>query len=116
VIAMSANETLDYKFISAATADLRKRASRLKSNLALPQPENNEPSQKREAEIDDEQMKSLLLLLRRRIASFVTNPLFETSGPLDIELSGKASLDLKKIVELCERIRKIADQLKKDDR
>ncbi|CAN5827827.1 hypothetical protein BH18ACI4_BH18ACI4_12880 [soil metagenome] len=115
VLAMSASEALDYKFISVATADLRKRASRLKSNLALPQPENDEPSQKKEAEINDGQMKSLLLLLRRHISSFVTNPLFETSGPLDIELSGKASRDLKKIVELCERIRKSADQLKKAD-
>lgn len=115
VLAMSANEALDYKFISVATAEIKKRASRLKNNLALPQPENNAASQKKEGEIDDGQMKGLLLLLRRHILSFVTNPLFESSGALDIELSSNASRDLKKIVELSERIRKSADQAKKAD-
>ena len=106
---------MPYKFISVATPDIKKRASRLKSNLALPQPENNEPGQKKEGEIDDGQIKNLLLLLRRHILNFVTNPLFETSGPLDVDLSSKASRDLKKIVDLSERIRKSADHLKNVD-
>jgi hypothetical protein len=59
VLAMSANEALDYKFISVATAEIKKRASRLKNNLALPQPENNAPSRKKEDGIYDGANKEL---------------------------------------------------------
>src|SRR5687767_6144263 len=75
VIAMSANEALDYKFISMATADIKKRASRLKNNLALPQPKNNEPNQKKKGELNEGQLKNMLLVLRGHILSFATNPL-----------------------------------------
>ena len=115
VLAMSANEALDYKFISVATADIKKRASRLKNNLALPQPKNNEPNQKKKSEISDGRIQNMLLVLRGHILSFATNPLFETLGPLDIELASKAGHDLGKIVELSETIRKLAERLRKAD-
>jgi hypothetical protein len=116
VIAMSSNRALDYGLISEAAAEVKKRANRLKSNLALPQPKDDEKSQKKQDELDqpdDEQMKTLLLAFRNHIASFVTNPLFEFSNALDVELSIKASHDLKRIIELSDSIKKSADKLKK---
>ena len=113
VIAMSANQTLDYRFVSDATSEIRKRSSRLKSNLSLPPPEDDEKSRKKQNDQSGEPLETALLVLSNHIKSFVTNPLFESSGVIDVNLSNKASLDLKKIIELSDSIRKRADKLNK---
>ena len=119
VIAMSSNAALDYEFISEAASEVKKRASRLKNNLALPQPKDDKKDDEKDkkqdeyGEFSDEHMKALLLALRNHISSFVTNPLFESSGALDVELSIKASRDLKNIIELSDSVKKGADNLKK---
>ena len=111
--AIAADSALDYKFVADATAEIKKRASRLKGNLALPQVEENEKDQKKQGEITDEQIKPSLLMLNNHIASFVTNPLFEASGVLDVEFSTKASRDLKRIIEISDAIRKSVEKLNK---
>ena len=113
VRAASATNALDYKFISDAAAEIKKRAGRLKSNLALPDPEEDEKSRKNEGELDKEQVKAALSTLCNRIESFVKNPFFETPRVVDSELLTKASSDLKSMVELSGRITKSADRLNK---
>ena len=112
VRAASAANGLDYKFISDAAAEIKKRAGRLKSNLALPDSQENEKSQKNEGELDKEQVKAALSTLCNRIESFVKNPLFETPRVVDVELLTRASSDLRSMVELGGRISKSADRLK----
>jgi hypothetical protein len=114
VMAMSANTALDYRFISESTAEIMKRASRLKSNLVLPAPKDAEHDKIIEAEASEDQMKPKLKKLCLHIVSFVTNPMFETSGILDIEQSRKASLDLESIIKFSESIAKSADRLAKN--
>jgi hypothetical protein len=78
----------------------------------LPSAENDGKSQKpQEEDVSDERIQMALLLLTKHIRSFVTNPLFESSGAIDIKLSTIASRDLKKIIELSDQIRKRADKL-----
>jgi hypothetical protein len=113
VLAMAASKPLDNKFILDATAEVKKCASRLRSNLALPEPEHDEKGHKKTGDLDDDRMEESLLALRNHIMSFVTNPLFETSGVLDIELSKKASRDLDKIIEISHAINKSAHALRK---
>lgn len=113
VRALASNKPLDYKFVSDATSEIKKCSNRLKSNLALPSSESNEESQKRQDDASDEQIQTVLLLLTTRIRSFITNPLFASSGAIDIKLSTIASQDLKKIIELSDIIRKRADKLNK---
>src|SRR3990172_891677 len=73
VRAASPNTAPDYKFISEATGEVRKRANRLKSNLALPDPDREEKGKKEQAELKDEQMKEAVVTLCHQIESFVTN-------------------------------------------
>jgi hypothetical protein len=53
------------------------------------------------------------MTLRKHIYDFVTNPLFESQGVLDLEQGRKASRDLDRIIELSESITKSGDKLKK---
>ena len=113
VRAASAGNALDYKFISEVTGEIKKRASRLEGNLALPEPEGNEKSQKNEGTLNEEQIRVALLTLCNRIESFVTSPLFETPGVIDVEHSAKASRDLESMLQLSGSIRRSAEKLNK---
>jgi hypothetical protein len=113
VRAASANNALDYKFISEATEEIKKRSRRLKNNLALPDSEEDEKSQKGLSEFDHAQIKAALHTLCDRIESFVKSSIFETPGVIDAEVSVKANDDLRSIVELSSNIRKGAQRLGK---
>jgi len=113
VRATSANNALDYKFISAATEEIKKRSSRLKNNLALPDSEENENSQKSASEFDHAQIRDALHTLCNRIESFVKSSIFETPGVIDAEVSVKANHDLRSMIELSSNIRKGAQRLNK---
>lgn len=115
VRALASNKPLDYEFVSDASAEIKKCSSRLKTHLALPSSENNDKSQKQPESANDERIQTELLLLTNHIRSFVTNPMFESSGAIDIKLSTLASHDLKKIIELSDHIRKHADKLNKSE-
>lgn len=58
VRAVSSAKAIDHHFVSDATGEIRKRASRLQSTLALNQPsEEPKPIEKPEEEVDDSQIK-----------------------------------------------------------
>ena len=104
---------LDYKFVSEVTGEIKKRASRLEENLALPKPEEDEKRVVNQEELNEDQMRLALLMLCKRIESFVKNPLFETPGVIDVRHSTKASSDLESILRLSATLRKNAERLKK---
>ena len=104
---------LDYKFVSEVTGEIKKRASRLEENLALPKPEEDEKRVVNQEELNEDQMRLALLMLCKRIESFVKNPLFETPGVIDVRHSTKASSDLESILKLSATLRKNAERLKK---
>ena len=104
---------LDYKFVSEVTGEIKKRASRLEANLALPKPEEEEKRLVNQGELDEDQIRVALLMLCDRIESFVKNPLFETPGVIDVQHSTKAGSDLESILKLSGTVRKSAERLKK---
>ena len=111
VRAVKTESALDYKRISEVTAEVKKRAGRLKGNLALPNPKDDEKEKKGQSELSSEQMKDALMLLCHHIGSFVTNPFFEASVVIDLEQSTRASRDLKSVIELSGSIRKSLEKL-----
>lgn len=60
-----------------------------------------------------EPIEESLMSLRKHIYDFVTNPLFESRGVLDLEQGRKAGRDLDWIIELSGSITKSGDKLKK---
>lgn len=113
------NGVFDYKNISEASAEIRKRALRLNSNLPLPELEKDE--QKEQAfesakELDRAQMKKVLQALDELVMRFVTNPVFQQPEIVDVPQSSMAQRDLKAIIKLSEKIKKQADKLMKASR
>jgi len=64
-------------------------------------------------QFNDAQVKEALITLCRQIESFVKNPIIATPGTVDLQQLARARHDLASIVDLGERIKKIAERLKK---
>lgn len=111
--AIFGRHTVDYKNILETTAEIRKRAARLKINLMLPAPEGAERARPRPASSAEKALEESLRMLDSSVMSFVHNPLFQKTEVLDAKLSTNASRDLKSIIEMCGVIRKSVEQLHK---
>jgi hypothetical protein len=106
-------DTLDLDLVARSAGEIRKRSSRLKENLALPQPEA--PPAKRSlfaVEAKSERLRLSLSDLSNLIEEFVSNPMFEQSKLVDARLSGKARQDIEAVIELSRQIRRSSQKLK----
>ena len=110
---LSAGRILDYDFVSDAAGEIKKRASRLQTTLALPKPEGDQQDQEKRQEYSETQMTDALTLLCRQIESFVKNPIIATPGTVDAQQLVRARRDLEGVVEVSGNVRKSADKLKK---
>ena len=105
---------LDYKTISLKSAEVKKRATRLRANLVgLPKPEKEEKRQKEAVPVDDAEMKARLSSFGELMSAFLNNPVFSDMGTLDTHLALKARRDLDGLIEMCEVVKKGADRLSK---
>jgi hypothetical protein len=109
--ALTSKNDLDYHFVSEATAEIKKRASRVQSSLALrPSPEETLELEKSPAP-KDLPLKDELIKLCHQIRSFVTNPSIENPNTINAEQMAKARKDLETVIQISERIKKDADKL-----
>jgi hypothetical protein len=110
--AVSRRAALDLEFVAKSASEIRKRAGRLKDNLALPEHESVfvVPEARGSAEA---QLKSSLVMLKELIREFVMNPLFEQANLVDLQLAAKARRDLDDIIEVCGRVKKNSTELSK---
>jgi hypothetical protein len=107
---------LDYARIKKESAEVRKRAARLKSFLSLPEIEEPQ-KQESAAEVQTpEALRSAVRRLDALVNSFVWNPVFQKPDVVDLEQSSKASRDLAGILGLSEQIRRSAEELAKGTR
>lgn len=116
VRAISSDQTLDYHFVSEAGAEIKKRAHRLQSTLALQEIEGDAKDSHQWDSLKNLPLKDSLVMLCKQIRSFVTNPVIETPGTVNAEELEKARLDLAGIIKLSEHIKKDADRLSKTTR
>ncbi|HET9532217.1 MAG TPA: hypothetical protein VFQ92_17790 [Blastocatellia bacterium] len=110
VLAISDNRLPEYGLILDATGEIRKCANRLKKHLALPALDDKGES-KEKADLKEEEIRPSLQMLCLHIAKFVTNPVFETAGVIDVEQSAKASKDLEEIIEISEVVWRSTEKL-----
>jgi hypothetical protein len=103
--------TLDYKRILDETAEVKKRALRMQSYLALHGADAESRNQAGRAEYDDQQMKGALVRLCKRIDSFVANPKFNSPLVADVTGTANASRDLQEIIALSDSINGSAEKL-----
>ena len=109
--ALSSKKDLNYQFISEATAEIKKRASRVQSSLGLGLFEDDEPIKEK----SEPEMKDSLIKLCNEIRSFVTNPVIENPTTVDAVQLTRARRDLESLIQLSGLIKKDADKLSKKE-
>jgi len=109
--ALASKKELDYHFVSEATAEIKKRASRVQSTLLLHPSPDDAPIN----EHPDAEMKDSLIKLCKEIRSFVTNPIIENPNTVDAVELPRARHDLESLIQLSGLIKKDADKLIKKE-
>jgi hypothetical protein len=105
-------EEPDYGRVSEMISEINARATRLKSNLSLP--ERDGPKQERKGLIisSRKEFRSALLIMDRSIMSFVNNPIFQNPNVVEVDQATQASQDLGHVIALSATLRKISANLK----
>jgi len=112
--ALTSKNDLNYGFVSEATAEIKKRASRVQHSLALglSAEEAVELEKSTGDSSKDTPVKDELIKLCNQIRSFVTNPSIENPNTINVEQMTKARRDLESLIELSGRIKQDADKLR----
>lgn len=100
----------DAKEIERAVAEIRRRAARLRENMALPEPD--EAVRREVAPAKAERVDHLLIILDNLVMAFVNSPVFEQGKVVNVRQSMKARADLEEIIAVSDRIRKGSERLK----
>jgi hypothetical protein len=110
---LAATKPLDYQFVSETTAEIRKRAHSIQSNLVLTLPEEELKHEEIAATTNESEMKDGLVKLCKQIRSFVTNPVIEQANLIDAEQLASAKRDLESVIQLSAQLKRDADLLGK---
>jgi len=110
VRAIAANQSLNYQFISDAMGEVKRRSTRLQSSLKLQKPEPATEDRETRSVLVGMEIKDEMILLCKKIESFVKNPIIEKPGTVDAQALAKARKDLQSIVELSDVMKKQADK------
>jgi len=110
--AVSGGGQLDFKLVAKSASEIKKRAERLKLNLALPEAAEGETVPASPPPADPEQLRVALSRLDGIVLRF-TNALHAKGvGRFDARSSVRLRLDLEAIIGLSERVKKSSEKLK----
>jgi hypothetical protein len=107
--ALAANKPLDYRFVSEATGEIRKRATSIQSNLVLTLPSEEMKPIQLPAESTEPEIKDALVKLCKQIRSFVTNPVIEQPNTINAEKLATAKHDLETVIQLSAHLKREAE-------
>jgi hypothetical protein len=110
---LAASKPIEYTFISDATTEIKKRASRLQSTLALHQLPTETRVVENSDELNDSQIKDALVKMCKEIRSFVTNPVIENPNTVNAQQLTNARRDLESLIQLSGHIKNEAAKMHK---
>lgn len=110
---VTATSALDFNYIEKSVTEIKKRAARLKENMALPEAKDSPEPAKAEPLAEVRQMKSSLVVLDNLVMEFVTSPIFEQTKTVDVQMAAKARRALEAIIGISDQIKKSSEKLKK---
>lgn len=109
--AVSGGRQLDFKLVAKSASEIKKRAERLKLNLALPEAAEGAKVPASMPPADPEQLRTALSRLDKIILRF-TNALHANGVKrFDAESSARLRLDLEAIIGLSVRVKKSSEKL-----
>jgi len=106
-------KSLDYDRLASLSDDMRKRGTRLRTNLALPEPEKTQAEHPNADTVNDKHLKENIADLHDLIVKFVANPIFKNLGVVDSKVIDSASVNLDHIIDMSDEIKKEAKVLAK---
>ena len=106
-------KTFDYDRLAELSDDMKKRGARLRSNLALPEPEKTNAQTSHAVAVDESHIKNDIGDLHDLIVSFVASPIFKNLGVVDSKVIDSASENLDEIIGMSDEIKKEAKILGK---
>ena len=110
---LQSDKGLDYGRLAELAGDMKKRGTRLRENLALPQGEQAAAQAKHADAIDDQQVRKDIGALHDLVVSFVASPLFKNLGVVDAKVIDVATENLNHLIDLSEKIKRAAKLLDK---
>lgn len=113
IVMIRSREALKYERLIELSAEMKKRSKRLRENLSLPNPEGEKENIIATANPSDAEVKESIFSLHDAVVSFVTNPIFQHLGLLDVDAVNRASDDLKVMILQSERIKNAAEALRR---
>jgi hypothetical protein len=111
--AASGGGQLDFKLVAKSAAEIKKRAERLRDNLALPEAAEGDKAPARVAPTDPEQLRTALSRLDELILRFANNLHSKGVRRFDAQTSAKMRRDLEEIVALGGQVKKCSERLEK---
>ena len=108
--AISSKDALNYRFLSEAMTEIKKRATRVQSSLVLKLSAEDAPVNA----TAEPEMKDSLIKLCKEIRAFVTNPIIENPNTIDAQQLVRAKRDLESFIQLSGLIKKDAEKLGKE--
>ena len=116
VLTTDKSSVLDAKFVAKEAGEIRKRAERLLSNLALPDAPANGSAAVTEMAADPTAIKKAIVEMGWLIYGFTKNPMFKEAQVIEAASAEKARRDLDQILELSKRIKASSETLAKAKR
>lgn len=110
---LQSDKGFDYNRLADLSDDLKKRTARLRTNLALSEPEKTEAQPTHTDAIDDSHMKKNIVELHDLVVSFVASPIFKNLGVVDSKVIDAAQQNLDDLIHISEEIKKEAKILGK---
>ncbi|HWS90539.1 MAG TPA: hypothetical protein VN282_26460 [Pyrinomonadaceae bacterium] len=110
--AAASGDALDLKLVSKSAAEIKKRAARLRDNMALPEPEDKGARDGAEAAPPAELVPALSAL-DRLIRGFVQGVVANGVHRVDAQASAKTRQELEAIIDLSAHVKKTSERLGK---
>jgi hypothetical protein len=102
------DNNLNYDRLAELTDDMKKRGSRLRVNLSLPEPEKTDTKSAHAEAIDESHMKKNIVALHDLVVSFVGNPIFKNLGVVDAKIIDDATENLNNLIGISDEIKREA--------
>ena len=116
VLQEGATGGMAYGRVAEGAAEIKKRAARLNGKLFPPTTDKQPTAYNPSVAERGGDLKSLLAELDRALIGFVSNPMFGNTKVVNISDSSEARRDLERVVRLSNRVRQVADKLKKQSK
>ena len=102
------DKNLDYDRLADLTDDMKKRSTRLRENLSLPEADESKEKPAHSEVIDESHMKKNIVVLHDLVVSFVANPIFKNLGVVDAKIIDSATENLENIIDISDEIKREA--------